>query len=513
MILRYLGKLLVGALLFQATIVASPQASAQHNEPVISITSQQYQELVQRLEATESELQALRSRTMPQLSSSNDGTTWTSTFDQQPEIQRLPSIESRVSQLEEAAKQAKSPKYPTVNLTGFFHYDTGHFYQDDASRATLGDIQDGSGFRRARLAATGSVAANMNYILEMDFGVGGRPSFMDVWGEVTMLPVLGTVRIGHFRQPFSMDALTSIKSLTFLERSLPFQALLPFRRIGVMAYDNSEDLNTTWAYSVYRTDSRNYTELGDTLYATNLTDNGDISASTRVTHLLWYDEPADGRFMLHIGGAYNYSVLGVDPTNDTRTYRANAIPEFFVGDPTAAGNANLQRTPVFVDTGAIPAYDLHLLGVELAGVYGPAYFQAEYMQTYVNRTGGARSLAFDGAYAQVGYFLTGEHRAYNRKGGVFDRVVPFEDFFAVDRGFCGWGAWELAFRWSYIDLNNDNVAGGKLTNLTTGLNWYWNPHAKLQFNWIHAMLSDRGTAMPPGRGGTDIYALRFQVDF
>ena len=59
-------------------------------------------------------------------------------------------------------------------------------------------------------------------------------------------------------------------------------------------------------------------------------------------------------------------------------------------------------------------------------------------------------------YAYVSYFLTGENRPYDRKLGVFDRVRPYEDFFRVrtDDGSIetGWGAWELAYRFSYIDI-------------------------------------------------------------
>ncbi|HEX5103010.1 MAG TPA: porin, partial [Pirellulaceae bacterium] len=221
-----------------------------------------------------------------------------------------------------------------------------------------------------------------------------------------------------------------------------------------------------------------------------------------------YDEPADGRYLLHIGGGYDFSALTQDPVLGQKLYRSTAIPEFFVGDPAAPPLASALRTPVFVDTGPVPANDFHLFGLELAGVYGSFYFQAEYMQTMVNQIGGP-VLTFDGAYAQAGWFLTGEHRPYNRAAGVFDRLRPYEDFFSFDGLCCGSGAWELAVRWSYIDLNSQNVTGGNLNDLTLGLNWYLNPFSRLQFNYIRAMADGLG----PAAGNTDIYALRWQVDF
>jgi hypothetical protein len=70
---------------------------------------------------------------------------------------------------------------------------------------------------------------NVQYKIEMDFGFVGRPSFTDVWLNVSELPYLGNFKVGQWKQPFFMDAMTSIRELTFLERGLPF-AFVPFRQ-------------------------------------------------------------------------------------------------------------------------------------------------------------------------------------------------------------------------------------------------------------------------------------------
>lgn len=120
-----------------------------------------------------------------------------------------------------------------------------------------------------------------------------------------------------------------------------------------------------------------------------------------------------------------------------------------------------------------------------------------------------------GGYSQIGYFLTGEHRPYDRKSGQIDRVIPFQNFY-----WCGGtGAWELAARCSYLDLTSGPVLGGDMQNLTVGLNWYVNPHCKCVFNYIHAWATARET-----RNGvilsndfinseTDAFAMRCQLDF
>lgn len=48
-----------------------------------------------------------------------------------------------------------------------------------------------------------------------------------------------------------------------------------------------------------------------------------------------------------------------------------------------------------------------------------------------------------------------------------------------------------------------------MTDVTLGLNWYWNAHTKLQLNWIHVFLDNRQY----GDNDTDIVAGRCQVVF
>jgi phosphate-selective porin OprO/OprP len=478
-------------------------------------TWEDYRELAQRLQETEQRLQTL------------GGQVSTMQADPYPRVladgnPQVPAAEQRLTALENTVGKKEGPKYPNARLSGFFHLDAGYFHQDAANRAQLGDIQDGVGFRRARLQALGSVSEFTNYSLEMDFGTAGRPSFLDVWGEQTHLPIFGNLRVGQFRQPTSMDSLTSVRQLEFLERSLPFQALDPFRRVGIMAYDKSEDELWTWAYSGYKTGGFNNAPLGDSRYATDIGDVGGYAAAGRLTHLLWYDEPAEGRYLLHVGGSYSYNRT-TGSTTTAPFYEARAIPEFFVGDP-AGGNLTANGTPTVVDTGRLFANQFHFFNAQLAGQYGAAHFQAEYMATLVDQIGNP-NVYYDGAYVQGGYFLTGEHRTYNRMFGTFDKVVPFSDFFALGRKdyVCGWGAWELTGRWSYVNLSDPAAAPippfgagpppvvnpGRANDTTVGLNWFWNSYTVMQFNWIHCFLDNTAA----GNSDLDIFCARFQLGF
>src|SRR4029079_6376229 len=347
-------------------------------------------------------------------------------------------------------------------MTGFAQLDQGLFTQNAGSLANLGDIQNGVGFRRARIQAVGNLTEFTRYSFEMDFATAGRPSFMDVWGEQTNVPFFGNVRIGHFRQPTTMDGWTSIRHMEFLERSLPFQAMDPFRRVGIMSWFNAgDDDRTLIAYSVYGTGfsfansgggAPSNGTIGDTRFGTQIGDNGGVSAALRATHLLYWDPYADNRYLLHIGGGYNFSEIGGagGGGSTARTYEARAIPEFFVGDPAGGalapfGNA-ASGTPFVADTGRFLANALHFFHTALAGNYGPAHFQTEYMGTLVDQLGGP-AVYYHGAYVQAGYFLTGENCGYTNQMGALDyNVKPFREFFGLgrDQWFCGWGAWEVA---------------------------------------------------------------------
>lgn len=397
-----------------------------------------------------------------------------------------------------AAPATPAIKYPTVIVTGFAQIDSIWLDQDPASEAINGDIQDFADFRRARLAAKGQLADNVGYFLEMDFAFPGRPTFMDVWVEYQNPRGLGNIRIGHFRQPLSMDGLTSVRDLTFMERSLPFIAFVPFRQIGVEVYNSEIDDLVTWAVSAYRFPTDTYgNAFGDSGYG----------MGARVTAAPVYEEESNA--VVHVGYGFSHNNPGdsVAPTgaisNNVARYRTT--PE--IGFTNGEFFNQITTGPFFVDTGNITNVSTtNIFGLEAAGSYGAFLLQAEFFDVRVNRSMGS-DRTFTGAYAQASYVLTGEYRKYNKKGACFGRVIP-----AHPLGDCGWGAWELAGRWSYVDLTNTPVVtplAGRLTDFTAGVNWYWNAYAKMQFNWIHAEQNLLGANDP----NTNIYAIRTQFDF
>ena len=488
-----------------------------------SVTREEFSALVRRLAATEAELRRLRAAPADASNGGGLSDEYTavggSTYRAAPGTlpSRLPdsgaTFDGATSLLDAsvapgaAAPAAPAPekKFPTVQVNGVFQADTGFFHQDANSVATYGHIQDGAAFRRARLSAKGSVTETMNYFMQMDFAFFGRPTFTDVWLESVDFPVLGNVRIGQWKQPFSLEVVSSFRYTTFMERSVLFQPFTPFRHLGIGFYNHSDDLKNTWAASFFRS--------GQDQFGGSISTDGGWGTAERVTWLPYWDDATEGESYLHLGAGHYFN----SPPKDAVNFRT--IPEFYVGENASgvvgtsgqAAPGGFDGTPYFLKTGTLSVSQFNVFGSELLLVRGPWSVQAEGMLNYVQPTSG-NSAVLPGAYVQVGWFLTGEHRPYDRVAGAIDRVIPHENFFrvnTVDGPATGMGAWEVAARWSRIDLSDQGIHGGQMTDWTLGLNWYMNPYSKLVFNYIRSQPDVPGH----GRSDTDIFAMRAQLDF
>ena len=360
--------------------------------------------------------------------------------------------------------------------------------------------QDAFEFRRLRLFVSGNGYGVYDYKFQVDFEpengfdvltpdepVDGEIIFTDgvamkdMYVGIHDLPRLGYVRFGHFKTPFSLEEQTSSKYITFMERSV-INVFSPMREVGVTAFNNSANERFTWAYGAFFDDISEVRKQ-------RIDDNQGMRAVARATWTPYYDEPADGRYLVHTGVSFAY-------TDDQDGKVA------FSSRPEHEG-------PSLVTSGVVDANHYNVLNTEFAVVNGPFSLQSELVWTNIAADVGP-NLNYYGAYAYASYFLTGEHRPYNRKYARFERVKPLENFWIVNTpdGRCtGKGAWELAARWGWIDLT-DGPDEEQLHNLTVGVNWYWNPHSRMMVNWIHPF-----TNGPSGNGHADLLGMRLQVDF
>ena len=390
-------------------------------------------------------------------------------------------------------------KNPKLQLFGRINLDYWSFpkvddtiYPLESSMANpSGNPQDRLVFRRMRIGVKGDLNDNMFYKFEGEFAGGVASSYRDAFLGFKDLPWFNTIIIGNHKRPYGLDHLNSSRYNVFTERAFIVEAFnQDSRRIGISSNGVSENQSWNWRYG-YFNQELTQAKTG------RISDKYSPEIVARLAHVPWYDESSGGRGYAH------FAISGsAGLPQDQARYRTR--PE-------------AQSSNRWLDTSTIAgARNNYLMGVESVINVGPLNFTGEYMRVNVNREDAiGEDVAFDGYYAQVSYILTGEHHPWDRKTGTLARLKPFENAFSVrdcDGNIQrGKGAWEVAYRFSRADLDSYDILGGQGFSNTFGLNWYWNPYARMQFNYINGEItSGAGGA---GQGDYEIFGIRWMVDF
>jgi phosphate-selective porin OprO/OprP len=273
--------------------------------------------------------------------------------------------------------------------------------------------------------------------------------------------------------------VTSSRDITFMEPAAAIQALAPSINAGFKFGRPILDQRATWNAGLFTDGTR--TEFGE---ATQ--DYG--RAIGRMTGLV-VDQinpgHPDSPQFVHLGASVNFLYAAGSKIR----YRSR--PESHLA-------------PYLLDTGEVAADETLVGALEAAWVSGPFSVQSEYLHSWVDAQDGP-ALGFDGFYLALSYFLTGESRPYDRVQGRFARVIPQNNF---NWGKGGWGAWEIAARYSQLNLSSADVRGGRLSMLMTGVNWYLHPHVKWRFDYGAGHITQSAT-----EGSLHVFQTRFELDF
>ncbi|GEM_PF-1732352 len=368
----------------------------------------------------------------------------------------------------------------------------------------IGGLQDGTSFRRERLMLDGKFWENYEYTLiwafENDqFNLAGVDEF---WVGATKIPFIGTVRVGHVKNAIGLEAdmTGSSRTMTFMERSSYSEAIELNQNFltGVWIGNNYLDQHATSTLVLGRYDPKSSTGayFGD----------GQWGVQGRLTALPIYEN--DGRCLVHLGLSGGLRENQLDRSKSfLKTASVSARPE--LRDDTPPGGFQNGNSNAMVATGTLDSPRTMLFGTEFLYIRGPFSVQAEYGWLHLSNATGvgnpqtlkfaaAEDYNFNGGYIQLAYTLTGEHRSYDKRLGrldsyYFGRKGQLHNAFFVrdEGGRLNWsaGVWELAARYSYVDLNDGAkatyVQGGKMDGLSIGLNWFLNDNLKVQFDWIY----------------------------
>ena len=353
-----------------------------------------------------------------------------------------------------------------LKIGGRIHFDAWVYSDNTYEDATGVELNDGVEFRRLRLYNAGQIGKHVKYKAQIDFGAnpGSDFSLKDVYVDLVNLKDcfgcgVPDVKIGHFLAPYSLEATTSSKYITFIERAAPTNAFSPSRLTGLMLHESWLGDQLNWGAGAF------VEGTGDGEDGSWETDGWSIAA--RLAWTPWWDcDCKCNRWQI---GASVWS------RQDLNTIRYRARPNSHVTNYRPVDT----RTVAGDDIAANSA--LHF-GVDTYFTYGPWSIQAEYFAANVDAPA-AGDPTFSGWYAYVTYWLTGECRSL--KHGHPGRISPCCDF--LDEDCCCKGGWELAARADAIDLTDGNIDGGEMMNFTFGVNWHLNPNTRIMWN---AVLTD-----------------------
>ncbi len=352
----------------------------------------------------------------------------------------------------------------------------------DKGRIDGQDINDGLEIRRGRLAVKGVIFRDWKYQAEYEFA-GNQTHIKDLWLAYTGLDWMPFIGIGHQKQPYSLEVEMSSNDIPFIERALDYgiSESVVDRALGLRLQSHGKHwfvATGLYGESIGKGNDEGWGTAGRVIFSP-------IISQEQVLHL-------------GVRGAFRQP-------NDDR-------------EQDFRYKSTHQSGLYLVNTGTITNVDsTSLIGAEAAMVFGPFGVEGEYTHAMVDRRKGGKDLGFDGFHVQATWSLTGESKAtsYKISAGEFKRLKPHQ-YFSLSQG--GIGAWELAARYGWIDLNDKDIKGGKAQDFTVALNWYLNPNIRMMFDYTHVFNNtnhgiNKSASTYGDAEGLNIFQVRGQLTF
>jgi len=369
----------------------------------------------------------------------------------------------------------------SANIHAVMQLDATWYNQDSGLPAsTVGrDLNSGTNFRRARLGVDGKAFKNFDYSVLLDFGGSGTDgpgALQELFLQYNYAPF--KIRVGAFAPNLGLEDAASTNGSLFPERPAAAEAARGLagadRRIGLQG----QAVGERWIISGAVTGAK----AGD-----SATFDEQLGYVGRVAFV-----PFKGSgWLTHVG--VNASRV-VQPA---QTAVAGAYPITVEDRPELRTDGTR-----LVSSGAIDSSGARHFGLELAAQKQNFLIQGEYFDIALDRRNKPANITdpkFSGWYVEGGWVITGEARKYNPANFAFDAPAITSPF---DPKKGQWGAWELAARYSVLDLNHheyatvaaDRVRGGLQEIATVGLNWFPNSVTKFSLDYLDVDVDRRDAA-------------------
>ena len=367
-------------------------------------------------------------------------------------------------------------------LHGLAKVDAVFFEGDAADKKE--DFPSGTNIRALETNFTGGIGKDLSYSIVLGFE-GREVAINDAFFTYSGFKET-EISFGQIISPFCLENANSAKWIPFLERSLPVIALRPCMGIGVNV--------TTWGKHYGIAAASATVPHGHNLDTATVKHRSDRLTSTLRA---WYVPLNTDNNVIQIGAS------GVYASNNP-TFRDDS-PNIHGRRFATRPEARARNTPNLINSGSALLVDnYNEYAFEVSGQRGPFVAGAEYLHAYVNRWF-SPGLHFYGWHAQAAYVLTGESRIYKIKNGSYGQIIPKHCY----------GAFEVAARYSMVNLNDEDIHGGKENNFALSLSWIINENLLILGNYIHASIDPTqalGSFNPsPNHRQLNIFGIRSQI--
>jgi len=372
-----------------------------------------------------------------------------------------------------------------LKVRGYAQFD-GRFFRNDDQRPAI----DTFTLRRVRPIFEGTVFKIFDFRIMPDFGQG-TSTLYDAYLEGRFSPLF-KVRAGKFKPPVGLERLQSATDILFVERALPTN-LVPNRDLGIQISGDVNGGVASYAVGYFN----GVVDGGNQADADN-NDSKDTEARIFVQPFLVSGGPLKNLGFGVSGTTGNHE--GTLTAPGLPSYRTPAQATFFSyrSDATAAGTVLADgRHTRFSPQGYFYS--------------GPFGLLAEYVQSKqeVRRGTVTADLTHTAWQAAASWVLTGGDASFK---GVAQKKV-------FDPANHTWGAFELAARYSKLELDDDTFptfaspasAARSAEAWAVGLNWYLNRNLKVMLDYEQTTFEGGATA--GDREDENILFSRFQIAF
>ncbi|MGP0092097.1 MAG: porin [Xanthobacteraceae bacterium] len=465
----------------------------------------------------------------------------------------------------------------TIELFGRLHLDTGGYLNYKAAPETLDQkgLADGVDLRRARIGVVGNFMQDWHYAFVYDFGntadgynlnnafanansstspttsnnylagvENALVTYNGFYQHGERFPV--AFDIGFQDVPWTLDEATSSNDTMFMERSSAQVVATEF---------GGGDFR--WALDVRSNDDRYWVGAFLTGPNSGALHTDGASCNTGTAAVTAGTPCVTSAAMTGLGPQFAFlgrAAYQVVQTNDATLHVGFNYADLFA--PRVGANIEaiqlydrpeLRVDPTyFLNTGNIPASGGQVFGAEAAASLYNLFIQAEYYNYIIDTRAGVTTtpgnlqggvpgpiINLNGGYAEASLSFGGK-RVYDPARGAYTGVIPERP---LAPGTNGWGALEVASRFSIVNLNSPflttatlgsgysapgvftggttTYGGGEQTSYGVGLNWYPNLNMKFMLDYEHVIVNNpQAFGGPSYRGATiDWIAGRTQLVF